>query len=134
MEPVWRDLDVLLISSRAEGLPMVALEALAHGIPVIANRVGALPDVLQHGRTGWLYDDNLDQAVRCLGDFLAARSRLGQGLATDCRSRVASEFSVDRGIERILSVYRQAGYLADNSAPTMSHEASTLTASISRRR
>jgi glycosyltransferase involved in cell wall biosynthesis len=131
MEQVWDKIDVLLISSRAEGLPMVALEALAHGIPVVANRVGALPEVLEQGLSGWLYNGNLDNAVRCLSDFLATRGLRGQGLATDCRARIARSFSVDRGLDRILGVYRQAG-LAEFHAEESRHQSAAVMASTSR--
>jgi glycosyltransferase involved in cell wall biosynthesis len=51
---IYSDLDVLVISSNNEGTPMVAIEAMAAGCPVVATRVGGVPDVIRHGETGVL--------------------------------------------------------------------------------
>lgn len=52
----FREADVLLLPSRWEGLPNVALEAMAAGVPVVASRVDGVCDVLTDGETGWLLD------------------------------------------------------------------------------
>lgn len=57
MDAVWRDISVLVISSRYEGLPMAALEAMARGIVVISLDVGRLPDLVQDGQNGFLAHD-----------------------------------------------------------------------------
>ena len=57
MDAVWRSISVLVISSRYEGLPMAALEAMARGIVVISLDVGRLPDLIQDGQNGFLAHD-----------------------------------------------------------------------------
>lgn len=47
-------LDLLVLSSRHEGLPVVVMEALAAGVPVVSTAVGGLPDLVGHGRNGLL--------------------------------------------------------------------------------
>lgn len=54
MDTVWPTISVLVISSEFEGLPMVALEAMARGIVIIASRVGELPNLIINGENGWL--------------------------------------------------------------------------------
>lgn len=57
MDAVWRNISVLVISSRYEGLPMATLEAMARGIVVISLDVGRLPDLIQDGQNGFLAHD-----------------------------------------------------------------------------
>jgi glycosyltransferase involved in cell wall biosynthesis len=54
--------DVVLLPSRWEGVPLVILEAMAFGAIVIATNVGAIGEVVQDGRTGFLIDPNLPEA------------------------------------------------------------------------
>lgn len=56
-----RKLDMLLMTSDHEGLPMILLEALALEVPVIAHRVGGIPEILEDGKSGWLVNEHSEQ-------------------------------------------------------------------------
>jgi teichuronic acid biosynthesis glycosyltransferase TuaC len=63
--------DVLALPSHREGTPNVVLEALASGRPVVATRVGGIPDVVEHGKTGLLVDPRDPESLaRALGEAL----------------------------------------------------------------
>lgn len=55
--------DALLLPSKMEGVPMVVLEALACGTPVIASAVGGIPDLVKHGENGLLLSPPTPQAI-----------------------------------------------------------------------
>jgi glycosyltransferase involved in cell wall biosynthesis len=81
LDEVYRNMAVLLMPSRSEGLPNVALEAFAHGVPVVAAAVGGLPEVIAHARNGYLVAPGdttamAEHVVSLLGDG-ALRDRLG---------------------------------------------------------
>jgi glycosyltransferase involved in cell wall biosynthesis len=54
LRPFWRRAGLLALSSVYEGLPNVVLEAMAAGLPVVATRVGGIPEAVVSGETGWL--------------------------------------------------------------------------------
>lgn len=54
--PIMGSLDILVVPSVLDGRPMVILESLTLGVPVLASRVGGIPELIQHGRTGWLHE------------------------------------------------------------------------------
>ena len=75
---IYADLDVLAVSSRNEGTPVSAIEAMAAGCAVVATRVGGLTDLIADGRTGTLVPAD---------DPIALSSAMGQTLADPVGSR-----------------------------------------------
>lgn len=82
-----------------EPFGLSVVEAMACGTPVIATRRGSMPELIEHGRTGFLVDD-LDEAV-------AAIDRIGSIDRRSAREAVARSFTVDRMTEQYLSLYRR---------------------------
>jgi glycosyltransferase involved in cell wall biosynthesis len=97
---------VLVPSLAPETSSLVAMEALACGTPVIAFPAGALPEIVEHGRTGFIVQDEAEMA-----DAIHAAARLDP---ETCRSTARARFSLERTIERYFSLYRD---LARRSAP-----------------
>src|SRR4029079_12418103 len=57
MPAVFNGLDVVVSSSLSEAMPLAVMEAMASGVPVVACKVGGIPDLIEHGITGWLAPD-----------------------------------------------------------------------------
>jgi glycosyltransferase involved in cell wall biosynthesis len=79
--PLYRQADVLVITSDREGTPNVVLEAMASGLPVVATHVGGIPDLVQHGVTGFLAESAdsaaLLAALQCIVSDRDLRVRMG---------------------------------------------------------
>jgi len=109
----WREIGLLLMPSRAEGLPMAALEALAAGIPVASARVGAMPDVIRHGENGWLFDPGDIGAMRAIiGEWSQRRGVDSTALRRAAWRTAREAFGVESGLDRTLEAYRDAGFTA----------------------
>src|SRR5690606_10741799 len=106
-----------VLPSHAEGLPMALLEAMSHGLPVIATPVGGIPEVIEHGRNGLLVPpgdiDALERALTSVLEAPAERSRLGSA----ARETIEARFSLRTAIEQLAAIYREFG-LEDPCART----------------
>ncbi|MFO1081035.1 MAG: glycosyltransferase family 4 protein [Reyranellaceae bacterium] len=119
MDEVWPRIDLLLMPSRAEGLPMAALEALARGIPVAASAVGGLPDLLADHAADWLFPVGEVGRATAIVDALQSRTeRDRQPLRAALRDLIRRRFSPDAALPRLLDVYRSAGWVAEASSST----------------
>ncbi len=81
-----------------EPFGLSVVEALACGTPVIASNRGSMPELIDHGVTGFLVD-SVDAAVDAI-------DRIGEIDRADCRAAVSARFTVDRMADRYLDLYR----------------------------
>jgi glycosyltransferase involved in cell wall biosynthesis len=100
-------IDIVVFSSRQEGLPMVLLEAMAAGRCVVATQVGGIPEAVDDDREALLVpSDNVEALTAALGRASldpALRLRLGQA----ARERYLRNFTVDRMARSYEQLYRE---------------------------
>ena len=99
--------DALVLTSRIDALPRAAIEATVVGTPVIATRVGGLPEILDGGRGGVLTDP-ADPGSLAVALEEAARDRDAlRALAAHARERNRALFSVDGCARRHVEIYNE---------------------------
>lgn len=92
--------------THSEGLGSAALLAMSAGVPVIASKVGGLPEIIRHGENGLLVDNSVPDiaaAIRSLIDRPDFAARLAQA----ARRTVQEKFTADLMVRRTMEVYRQ---------------------------
>jgi glycosyltransferase involved in cell wall biosynthesis len=116
---VWATIGLLVMPSRFEGLPYSALEALAAGVPILASRVGGLPDAVQENVTGWLFDvGDLKTALAKLDRWMTLKPGAQSQMRLQCWRHLKSHFSEASEMPKLISVYRKAGYSLPESLHT----------------
>ena len=102
-----REIDLFVLPSRAENLPISLLEAMAEALPIVATRVGAVPEVVVHGESGTLVDpDNVPALVASIEELVAEPARmvaLGKGAAR----RVAEHFDAAEAGRQTVRLYER---------------------------
>ncbi|WP_371375776.1 glycosyltransferase family 4 protein [Thalassotalea aquiviva] len=93
-ESIYHGLDLLVVCSKTEGLPMSILESMARAIPVISTKVGAIPNVINNHQNGWLYDSlNAIQLTEIL-DQITANPELITQYGVNAQQYVQRHYSI----------------------------------------
>lgn len=105
--PYFDLFDAFLLPSANEGTPVVAIEALAARRPVVATRVGGVPDVVREGVDGFLTDvGDVDAAADALAT-LARDEGLRRRFGEAGRERVLPRYRVERLVDDVDALYRE---------------------------
>ena len=99
--------DLFLLPSSQESFGLAALEAMACEVPVVASHIGGLPEVIEHGVSGFLHppdkiDDMATSAIRLLRD-----PELHRKVSNAACHRVRTEFCADRVVPMYEECYRK---------------------------
>ena len=98
--------DLLVHAPRYEGSSLVTLEAMAHGLPVVATCAGGIPDKVRDGETGRLVaPGDVEGLAAAVGDLAADPSRR-RDMGGRGRARAETDFAWENIIERVLALYR----------------------------
>ncbi len=98
-------MNIFALSSLSEGMPITVLEAMAARLPVVATRVGALPQLVEEGVTGFLVEPKDDGSLaERLGRFCLNRE-LRRQFGASARRKVEREYSLDLMLRRYADLY-----------------------------
>ena len=107
---------------KKEGIPVVLMEAMASGLPVVSSRLSGIPELVEDGVSGVLVEPRdsvaLADAIQALGEDAARRLRLGQA----GREQVGQHFDLRTNAQRLAALFAQGG-TARRAAPSSAREA-----------
>ena len=118
-----RESDVFALPSFMEASPNAVIEAMAAGVPIVATRVGGIPEAIEHERSGLLVPAGDDRALAAAIVRLIGRPQVASRLAETARQSAESRFS----FERMVSEFQQLYF--DELAARVAPEALTWAAS-----
>jgi glycosyltransferase involved in cell wall biosynthesis len=102
---VMQALDLLIVNSSSEACCLVVLEAMACGVPVLATRTGGTPELIEHGKDGWLVPLRDEDALATAIIKLICQPDLRSQFARQGRQRVTARCGVRRYIKEIQNFY-----------------------------
>ncbi|MDY0404722.1 glycosyltransferase family 4 protein [Virgibacillus sp. 179-BFC.A HS] len=106
--PVFiNQLDIYCAFSRSESFGVAVLEASACAVPVVVSNVGGLPEVVQHGKTGYIVDiDVMDEMVEKLFKLVIDKNKRNE-FGRNGRSFVQSNYEWDHNVTQMENIYLQ---------------------------
>jgi glycosyltransferase involved in cell wall biosynthesis len=108
MPALYASLDIMVSSSRREGLPIAILEGMASRLPLVATPVGEIPSVIENGRTGMLVPVEDSESIAATVVELLQDAAKREQLGSAARQLVEDKFSSDRMAADHLRVYEEA--------------------------
>jgi len=107
IEPVLQQANLLLLPSETESFGLVALEAMASGVPVVASQVGGLPEVVSHGETGYLAPVGDVEAMAAYALEILQDPLVYRQFSEAAQQRAARIFDYHLHVERYESIYER---------------------------
>jgi len=100
-------LAVVVPSIWYENLPFAVIEAFAYGKPAIGSRIGGIPEMIQHGETGWLFEPgDVDGLAACLAEALDDPARI-ERMVRRGRELAVQEYDPETHYTRLMAVYER---------------------------
>ncbi|MEY4602093.1 MAG: hypothetical protein RL292_34, partial [Candidatus Parcubacteria bacterium] len=96
--------DIFTLTSRTEALPYTILEAGFAGLPVLASRVGGIPEIITNGVDGVLVRPNTEDIYQGLGHLFSQVNKRAE-YAAKLKAKVEKEFSLEQQISQTMKVY-----------------------------
>jgi glycosyltransferase involved in cell wall biosynthesis len=106
LAPVYQAADMFLLTSDYEGTPNVLLEAMSCGLPVIATRVGGVPEVVEDGVSGYLIEPSDEELLMQSVLYLVGAKDQRLAIGQEARRRIQRSYSPESLSARLQEIYR----------------------------
>lgn len=103
----WQRANIGVLTSDNEGMPVCLMEAAACGVPVVATRVGGIPELVEHGVTGTLTPPGDARAFADALESLLGDAELRTHMGANARARALEKFSVVKQVDALLDLWTQ---------------------------
>lgn len=107
MPALYNQYDALVLPTVREGLPLVALEAMACGLPVVATHCSSLPELIEEGKGGYLCDLGCPQQFAEAINVLASSPNLRMEMGAYNRNRIEENYTLDLMCSRYLELFEK---------------------------
>jgi glycosyltransferase involved in cell wall biosynthesis len=108
VEDLLENASVVVLSSRFEGLPISLIEAMSKGLPVVASRVGGIPELVDEGRNGYLFEPGDADALAGYLNRIQRDPSLRISMGQSSLEKFQCHFSMQSMIEQTVTVYKEA--------------------------
>lgn len=112
--PWMRQADIFVLACKKDsngdqdGIPVVLMEAMAVGIPVVSTEISGIPELIEDGVSGFLAKPNDPESLaEAINKVLNGSKSIGQ-ITKAARQRIVNEFDQDKNIDRLLEIFNQS--------------------------
>ncbi len=107
LRAMYRQSDAFVMSSFAEGVPVVLMEAMATGLPCVAPRINGIPELIRDGIDGLLFTASDVAELAAATGRLMDDSEMRRRMAESSRSRVADKYDLHKNVDRLAGVLKE---------------------------
>ena len=107
LRALYEDASIFCLPSFAEGVPVVLMEAMAMGLPVVSTRITGIPELIEDGSSGLLVAPGRPDELADRLEWLLADPALRRELGTEAREAVLREFDAERSAEQLYELFRE---------------------------
>jgi glycosyltransferase involved in cell wall biosynthesis len=108
-----------VLTSFAEGVPVVLMEAMATGVPCVAPRINGIPELIRDGIDGLLFTASDVQELAAAIGKLMDNPDLRRRMATSCPQRIADKYDVQKNVGHLSEIFTR--WITTKHGPPASH-------------
>jgi len=109
LHDLYRNSDLCVLSSFAEGIPVVFMEAMALGVPCVAPRIAGIPELIRDGIEGSLVTPaNVEELAKAIGDMMD-KPGVRRQMALASRERVVAKYNLHKNAAHLAAIFSRYG-------------------------